>query len=124
MKETCEFLVVRENTEMILYLNFSDKETKKLYLPGIDSVDGIRKQMAIEVNGINYRMQKETLNQIDITDSSALVDSGTFEIVYRSQIKFKFKLMGSYINQLFVMIAPSWGRWTKNRIWLMINTKY
>ena len=123
MNETGEFVIVRKNKQINLYLNFPDNESKILYLPGLDTVDNISKQMAIEINGKNDEMENEPLNKIDISDKSNVIDSGVLKMVSRSRVKFKFKLMGSYINRLFVMIAPSWGRWTKNRIWLIINTK-
>ena len=71
-------------------------------------------------NSINKNLNNEINEEFAKKD---IIDSGDLIIVKKSRYKIKFKLLGTSINQMFVMIAPSWGRWTKKNVWLIVSSK-
>jgi hypothetical protein len=126
MSETDDFSIINYKNKLILLFNIAKSEIRQWYLPGCNSLYNLNRQIAIETDvfgneySINKIFNNETIEEFNTKD---IIDSGDLTIVKKSKYKIKFRLLGKSINQMFVMIAPSWGRWTKNNIWLIISSK-
>ena len=122
MSEIDDFFLINYKNKLILIFNSAEFGIKQCYLPNCSSLDSLSRQIAIETDVF------ENLDVINKIISEKLagnfkIDSGNLGIVKQSRYKIKFKLLGASINQMFVMIAPSWGRWTKKHIWLIVSSK-
>jgi len=126
MSETDNFYIINYKDKLILIFNSAKIEIKKWYLPNCNSSDNLNRQIAIETDlfSTEHLINKNLNNEINEEFAKKdIIDSGDLIIVKKSRYKIKFKLLGTSINQMFVMIAPSWGRWTKNHIWLIVSSK-
>ncbi len=126
MSETDNFYIINYKNKLILIFNSAKIEIKKWYLPNCNSFDNLNRQIAIETDlfSTEHLINKNLNNEINEEFAKKdIIDSGDLIIVKRSRYKIKFKLLGTSINQMFVMIAPSWGRWTKKNVWLIVNNR-
>lgn len=126
MSETDNFYIINYKNKLILIFNSAKIEIKKWYLPNCNSFDNLSRQIAIETDlfSTEHLINKNLNNEINEEFAKKdIIDSGDLIIVKKSRYKIKFKLLGTSINQMFVMIAPSWGRWTKKNVWLIVNSK-
>ncbi len=126
MSETDNFYIINYKNKLILIFNSAKIEIKKWYLPNCNSFDNLNRQIAIETDlfSTEHLINKNLNNEINEEFAKKdIIDSGDLIIVKKSRYKIKFKLLGTYINQMFVMIAPSWGRWTKKNVWLIVSSK-
>lgn len=126
MSETDNFYIINYKNKLILIFNSAKIEIKKWYLPNCNSFDNLNRQIAIETDlfSTEHLINKNLNNEINEEFAKKdIIDSGDLIIVKRSRYKIKFKLLGTSINQMFVMIAPSWGRWTKKNVWLIVSSK-
>jgi hypothetical protein len=114
MRETGDFVIVRVNNRPVLIFYSSNDKNKQWYLPGLDLLTNINRQIAIETEILgNSRPEND--------DRNNMIDSGEFVILSKSRFKTIFKLEGKNINQKFIMLTPSWGRWTQRPISLIIK---
>ncbi len=126
MSETDNFYIINYKNKLILIFNSAKIEIKKWYLPNCNSFDNLNRQIAIETDlfSTEHLINKILNNEINEEFAKKdIIDSGDLIIVKKSRCKIKFKLLGTSINQMFVMIAPSWGRWTKKNVWLIVSSK-
>jgi len=126
MSETDNFYIINYKNKLILIFNSAKIEIKKWYLPNCNSFDNLSRQIAIETDlfSTEHLINKNLNNEINEEFAKKdIIDSGDLIIVKKSRYKIKFKLLGTSINQMFVMIAPSWGRWTKKNVWLIVSSK-
>lgn len=126
MSETDNFYIINYKNKLILIFNSAKIEIKKWYLPNCNSFDNLNRQIAIETDlfSTEHIINKILHNEINEEFAKKdIIDSGDLIIVKKSRYKIKFKLLGTSINQMFVMIAPSWGRWTKKNVWLIVSSK-
>lgn len=126
MSETDNFYIINYKNKLILIFNSAKIEIKKWYLPNCNSFDNLNRQIAIETDlfSTEHLINKNLNNEINEEFAKKdIIDSGDLIIVKKSRYKIKFKLLGTSINQMFVMIAPSWGRWTKKNVWLIVSSK-
>lgn len=126
MSETDNFYIINYKNKLILIFNSAKIEIKKWYLPNCNSFDNLNRQIAIETDlfSTEHLINKNLNNEINEEFAKKdIIDSGDLVIVKKSRYKIKFKLLGTSINQMFVMIAPSWGRWTKKNVWLIVSSK-
>lgn len=126
MSETDNFYIINCKNKLILIFNSAKIEIKKWYLPNCNSFDNLNRQIAIETDlfSTKHLINKNLNNEINEEFAKKdIIDSGDLIIVKKSRYKIKFKLLGTSINQMFVMIAPSWGRWTKKNVWLIVSSK-
>lgn len=126
MSETDNFYIINYKNKLILIFNTAKIEIKKWYLPNCNSFDNLSRQIAIETDlfSTEHLINKNLNNEINEEFAKKdIIDSGDLIIVKKSRYKIKFKLLGTSINQMFVMIAPSWGRWTKKNVWLIVSSK-
>jgi hypothetical protein len=126
MSETDNFYIINYKNKLILIFNSAKIEIKKWYLPNCNSFDNLYRQIAIETDlfSTEHLINKNLNNEINEEFAKKdIIDSGDLIIVKKSRYKIKFKLLGTSINQMFVMIAPSWGRWTKKNVWLIVSSK-
>ena len=126
MSETDNFYIINYKNKLILIFNSAKIEIKKWYLPNCNSFDNLNRQIAIETDlfSTEHLINKILHNEINEKFAKKdIIDSGDLIIVKKSRYKIKFKLLGTSINQMFVMIAPSWGRWTKKNVWLIVSSK-
>ena len=126
MSETDNFYIINYKNKLILIFNSAKIEIKKWYLPNCNSFDNLNRQIAIQTDlfSTEHLINKNLNNEINEEFAKKdIIDSGDLIIVKKSRYKIKFKLLGTSINQMFVMIAPSWGRWTKKNVWLIVSSK-
>ena len=126
MSETDNFYIINYKNKLILIFNSAKIEIKKWYLTNCNSFDNLNRQIAIETDlfSTEHLINKNINNEINEEFTKKdIIDSGDLIIVKKSRYKIKFKLLGTSINQMFVMIAPSWGRWTKKNVWLIVSSK-
>jgi len=126
MSETDNFYIINYKNKLILIFNSAKIEIKKWYLPNCNSFDNLNRQIAIETDlfSTEHLINKILNNEINEDFAKKdIIDSGDLIIVKKSRYKIKFKLLGTSINQMFVMVAPSWGRWTKKNVWLIVSSK-
>jgi len=48
-------------------------------------------------------------------------DSGTYEITKKATSKIEFEAKGEKLYGRFSLLLPSWGRWCKKRLWVLIK---
>ncbi len=114
MSETGDFLIVKINNKSVLIFLSSNDKNKQWYMPKFDSFTNVNRQIAIETEILgNSRHENDDKNNI--------IDSGEFAIFSKSRFKTIFKLEGKKINQKFIMLTHSWGRWTEKQISLIIK---
>ena len=126
MSETDNFYIINYKNKLILIFNSAKIEIKKWYLPNCNSFDNLNRQIAIETDlfSTEHLINKILNNEINEDFAKKdIIDSGDLIIVKQSRYKIKFKLLGKSINQMFVMVDPSWGRWTKKNVWLIVSSK-
>lgn len=106
---------------LIFHINCN--ELRDWFLPNITSIELNRKLIAIEHhyydNGIEVNKFLCDLKIGDIAD----LKTGELYINYKSNNKYMGLIRLDNISLKFVMIVPSWGRWTKKRLWLIISNK-
>lgn len=126
MSETDNFYIINYKNKLILIFNSAKIEIKKWYLPNCNSFDNLSRQIAIETDlfSTEHLINKILNNEINEDFAKKdIIDSGDLIIVKQSRYKITFKLYGKSINKMFVMIVPSWGRWTKKNVWLIVSSK-
>ncbi len=50
-------------------------------------------------------------------------DSGICHIIKNSKSKIEFEARGEKLSGKFVLLLPSWGRWCKKRLWVLIKLR-
>ncbi len=122
MSETDDFFILNYEDKLVLVLNSTNTGIKQLYLPGCDSFNNISRQIAIETD--IFKNQHIVDNKFSEKSADTFkIDSGDLIIQSKSRYKIKFKLLGKSFDRVYVMIMPSWGRWTNKQIWLIISSK-
>lgn len=48
-------------------------------------------------------------------------DSGTYEIKKKTRSKIEFEAKGKRLFGRFILLLPSWGRWCRKRVWVLIR---
>ncbi|NIP38640.1 MAG: hypothetical protein GWM89_06230 [Candidatus Dadabacteria bacterium] len=89
-----------------------------LYLPRCDFFDNINRQIAIETDFYKAHGNGSAKN----LTGNLKVDAGKITLFQRTRYKMSLNLRGSNINKTLLLIVPSWGRWTKKRIWLIVSS--
>ncbi len=102
------------HTDLIIEVN---SETISLLLPkGLPRELGSRK-LAIETEEVfeNSDEYKGHYGQ----GTSEVVDTGELKLEYQNQNKKIFHATGDVFRGRFILLLPSWGRWTRHTLWTL-----
>ena len=126
MSETGDFLLLHQNSKLFLIFKSAKNTIYRWYIPNCSSFESLQRQIAIQTDLLNSGNSINTILNNESAEKSneiQIIDRGDLDILKKSRYKIKFKLIGKTINKTFIMVVPSWGRWTKNNIWLIITSK-
>ena len=114
MSETDDFSVINYKNKLFLILDSQEINAGHLYLPGCDSFGDLSGQIAVETDILKNEYKNDFTRDLKI-------DSGKIVLIGRSGYKINLNLKGAVINKTLVLIVPSWGRWTKKNIWVIVS---
>ena len=55
------------------------------------------------------------------TGEAGVWDAGTYEITRKNKSKIEFEAKGEKFAGKFILLLPSWGKWYKKRLWILIK---
>lgn len=81
------------------------------------------KTLAIEMTERVFNSERFSGEMADPygTGEVRVCDSGYYKILGKSAQKIAFRARGNLLKGRFVLLVPSWGRWTAKRLWIIIK---
>ncbi|NIQ12850.1 MAG: hypothetical protein GTO02_00095 [Candidatus Dadabacteria bacterium] len=93
------------------------RDKKSFYIYNIEELNKNKSLIAVE--------KENDISCVSISQQQKLRDLtiyGNYSLKYYKGLKIFFEIEGSIINGSYVLLVPSWGTRTKNRMWLLIMT--
>lgn len=121
MKETPSFIIHFHETKRPHYdiTLTKDGAARSWILPGGLPKEMNDRKIAVEkslVSGLDAVSMKNDLYE---EGESSVWDSGPFSISTENKIKYIFSADGKKFNGKYLLHNPSWGRWTKRKLWVL-----
>lgn len=121
MKETPSFIIHYHNTERPHY-DITLKKNGEVFswiLPrGLPEYVSDRK-IAVQQSAAASHEEDVELRDLYGTGESEIWDSGPFSITTQNNIKYIFSADGNIFKGKYLLHNPSWGRWTKRKLWVL-----
>lgn len=126
MNGTNRFFILRHDTDHPHYdlrLEF-EENIKSWILPNRIPIKVNEKALAIEEKEEELKLNGSTnfLKDKYGTGNLELLDGGYFKIIERKSDRMVFEAKGDLFEGNFVFIVPSWGRSSKQRVWVLFKT--
>ena len=125
MNGTHRFLIQKHHTDhphFDLKMEFGDS-MKSWILPNRLPSGGSAKTIAIEMMDCAFNsdvFMAATDDKYGIGEAE-IWDTGHYDIITIYNEKIEFNAKGARFKGRFVLIVPSWGRWTAKRLWMVIK---
>ncbi len=101
-------------------LHYPENQTRSWNIyNGIPELTGQRRLAVQQSNACRDKETDIISNSINNEGDYTIWDEGQFQLETKNKIKILLRAEGNKFNGNYILLNPSWGRWTKRKIWVL-----